>query len=371
MDRVRYFWSNYIIPGVYKFSTRHVAYICTVIGLIISIVFVCAIWSQYSIGGDLDADDMAQTGQVGDFIGGIVGSIWALAGVFLYFSAIRLQTKELSNQAASENENRYIEQIKQIENTFFNLLNAQHNIKQNLSYKFRDIKYDGNKHFERSLCTYCGYDFLDKAQRDLRLLYYFHLREKYDLDSEQYLKDVIFPCSKDTAQYIIENILINDIIHDIAITEDDFRKVKSMKSELSKCRAIYFYFIVNYEPSIGHYCRHLYNILKYIDISKRDIFRLICRIYSNKEERKRKIADLNKKIRCYIAFLQSSLSTSEQVILFYNSLVYDKSRKLYIKYKLLENLPDHVLFDNQHKTMVSGYSFKSTNDLVEKIFNEE
>lgn len=78
------FW-NYIISGVRKFSTRHVAYICTIIGLIISIVFICVIWSQYSIGGDLDADDMAQTGQVGDFIGGIVGSIWALAGVFLYF----------------------------------------------------------------------------------------------------------------------------------------------------------------------------------------------------------------------------------------------------------------------------------------------
>lgn len=361
------FW-NYI-SGMRKFSTRHVAYICTIIGLIISIVFVCVIWPQYSIGGDLDADDMAQTGQVGDFIGGIVGSIWALAGVFLYFSAIKLQTKELSNQTASENENRYAEQIRQIENTFFNLLNAQHNIKQNLSHKFRDIKYNGIHNFERSLCTYCGYDFFDKAQRDLRLLYKFQLRDEYDLNNDKYLKDVSFPCDKATSQHIMENILMNDIIIDMDITEDDFKRIKERKSELEKCRAIYFYFIINYESSIGHYCRHLYNILKYIDTSKRDIFRFICRTY-NEAERKRKISDLNKRIQCYIAFLQSSLSTSELIILFYNSLIFDKARKLYIRYKLLENLQDFALFKFDHRDMISGYTFKSTKDLANSIFNE-
>lgn len=101
------------------------------------------------------------------------------------------------------------------------------------------------------------------------------------------------------------------------------------------------------------------------------MFRVICQIYNKQEERKKKIEDLNKRIRCYISFLQSSLSTSEQIILFYNSLIYDKSRRLYIKYKILENLPDSLLFDKQHKTMISGYSFKSIQDLAKKIFNEE
>lgn len=355
----------------YRNPVLFIAYVCVGIGLFVLGKFLYLINETYNISGKLTPEEMAQTGQVGDFIGGIVGSIWALAGVFLYFSAIRLQTKELSNQATSENENRYMEQIKQIENTFFNLLNAQQNIKQNLSHTFREIKYDGDKHFQRSLCTYCGNDFLDKAQRDLRLLYEFHLKEKYDLDSDKYLQNISLPCDKVTSQYVIKNILTNDIIQDIYITENAFKKVKEMKSELSKCKAIYFYFIVYYEPSIGHYCRHLYNILKYIDISKRDMFRVICQIYNKQEERKKKIEDLNKRIRCYISFLQSSLSTSEQIILFYNSLIYDKSRRLYIKYKILENLPDSLLFDKQHKTMISGYSFKSIQDLAKKIFNEE
>lgn len=359
------FW-NYIISGVRKFSTRHVAYICTIIGLIISIVFICVIWSQYSIGGDLDADDMAQTGQVGDFIGGIVGSIWALAGVFLYFSAIRLQTKELSRQASTEDENRYTEQIKQLENTFFNLLNIQQNIKQNLSSNFRDIKYNGSK-FERNFHTYSGNDFFDYAQRNLRLLYKFQMRDKFIIDDEIYIKNIPHPYDEATAQYVMENILINDIIKDMSIREEDFKRIKGQNSEVDICRAVYFYYFLYYAPSIGHYCRHLYNILKYIDTSKRDIIRFICRTY-NKEERRRKMIDLHKRIRCYIAFLQSSLSTAELIILFYNSLVFEKAKKFYIKYQILENLHDSALFMSYHNTMVSGYSFKSTKNLANSIF---
>lgn len=58
--------------------------------------------STFVIGGKLSNEEMAATGQVGDFMGGVIGSIWALAGVFLYFSAIKMQNKELENQAKYE-----------------------------------------------------------------------------------------------------------------------------------------------------------------------------------------------------------------------------------------------------------------------------
>lgn len=122
MDRIKTLFVNYLVSFSRDFSSKHIAYICTFIGLVICIIFVIVISSRYCIGGDLTSDDMAQTGQVGDFIGGVVGSVWALAGVFLYFSAIQLQTKELSRQSLSENENRYSEQIKQLENTIFHLI---------------------------------------------------------------------------------------------------------------------------------------------------------------------------------------------------------------------------------------------------------
>lgn len=69
------------------------AYLITFIGFIVIIVFVICLCSNYRIGGHLSDAEMAITGQVGDFMGGVIGSIWALAGVFLYFSAIKMQNK--------------------------------------------------------------------------------------------------------------------------------------------------------------------------------------------------------------------------------------------------------------------------------------
>ena len=68
-----------------------IAYVCVGIGLFVLGKFLYHIDETYNIGGNLTPEEMAQTGQVGDFIGGVIGSIWALAGVFLYFSALKLQ----------------------------------------------------------------------------------------------------------------------------------------------------------------------------------------------------------------------------------------------------------------------------------------
>lgn len=64
---------------------EEIAYLFTCIGFIVMIVFIINLSSSYSVGGHLSNDEMAITGQVGDFMGGVIGSIWALAGVFLYF----------------------------------------------------------------------------------------------------------------------------------------------------------------------------------------------------------------------------------------------------------------------------------------------
>ena len=72
-----------------------IAYVCVGIGLFVLGKFLYHIDETYIIGGNLTPEEMAQTGQVGDFIGGVIGSIWALAGVFLYFSALKLQQQEL------------------------------------------------------------------------------------------------------------------------------------------------------------------------------------------------------------------------------------------------------------------------------------
>ena len=104
------------------------AYLITFIGFIVIIVFVICLCSNYRIGGHLSDAEMAITGQVGDFMGGVIGSIWALAGVFLYFSAVKMQNTELENQAKFRREDRILDSIKEFENTFFALLASQQKI---------------------------------------------------------------------------------------------------------------------------------------------------------------------------------------------------------------------------------------------------
>lgn len=101
--------------------------------------------SNYRIGGHLSDAEMAITGQVGDFMGGVIGSIWALAGVFLYFSAVKMQNTELENQAKFRREDRILDSIKEFENTFA-LLASQQKIKDELSADFSDGKLGENHH---------------------------------------------------------------------------------------------------------------------------------------------------------------------------------------------------------------------------------
>ena len=113
------------------------------------------------------------------------------------------------------------------------------------------------------------------------------MRESFSVDDINYINNISHPYDEATAQYVMENLLINDIVKDMHIREEDFNRIKGQLSELDVCKAVYFYYFLYYAPYIGHYCRHLYNILKYIDTSKRDIIKFICRTYE-KEERMRK-----------------------------------------------------------------------------------
>ena len=81
-------------------------------------------------------------GVFGDFIGGIVGSVWALAGVLLFYAALheqrkefKLQSKEFELQRQELQETRKIFELQsktlktqQFEETFFSLLTLYQNV---------------------------------------------------------------------------------------------------------------------------------------------------------------------------------------------------------------------------------------------------
>lgn len=110
------------------------AFLSIIVGLVIFMIFMIKLSNEYSISGDSIV--LEKTGQVGDFVGGIVGAIWALTGVLLFYATLRLQSKELA-------ENRKHFQMGRLTDIIYkqlDLFNAQ------LTYlTLKDIERDDNK----------------------------------------------------------------------------------------------------------------------------------------------------------------------------------------------------------------------------------
>lgn len=346
-----------------KYSILEVlAYLFTFVGFVVMAIFVISLLSSYKIGGSLSKDEMAITGQVGDFMGGVIGSIWALAGVFLYFSAIKMQNFELENQSKYRREDSILNSIKEFENTYFALIASQQKIKDELSAEFCDGKLNEKHRLYEEKVNVSGNNFFKEAAIVLKKLYSFCERDTFTVNLNPN-NDLPFAKNNEERKQIIKTYSEDLAISNMGFTEILFKSVQGQKSELFRCKAIYFLFFIHYSSTIGHYCRHLYNILKYIDQTQLDILMMV-RYNFGGRERIDKMIDVSKRFKRYTAFLQSSLSSSEMCILFYNSLIYPKARKLYLRYNLLENLQDIDLIKSEHKNFVKGFHCKSPDRMI-------
>ena len=171
---------------------------------------VAFLWSDKTVFSFNEAINSGKFGQIGDFIGGIVGTLWALAGVLLFYLALKeqridikinqdtlrtqvkalnqqieefkLQTKELEQtrevlnlQAKELEQTRVVfkEQgqtlkIQRFENTFFQLLQLNQQILNNLHLESKGVIpfSDQNSYTEREVLTESKkvlFDRLDKA----------------------------------------------------------------------------------------------------------------------------------------------------------------------------------------------------------------
>lgn len=147
-----------------------------VIGLCLSLPFF--FWQDYdlTLSAKINAEKVAQ---FGDFIGGVFGSIWALAGVFLFYKALSEQRVDFKNNKEALDLqvsalNQQIDEFKlsreeqilsrkiyeeqsrtlktqQFESNFYSLLNVYLNIKNNLSKDnndyFKTLINDINSHY--------------------------------------------------------------------------------------------------------------------------------------------------------------------------------------------------------------------------------
>lgn len=265
-----------ILHALKKENTSLILIITGIVLVIIAITFF--LWSDLSFNTS-DKINSEKFGQFGDFVGGIVGSIWALAGVLLFYIALTEQRKDIkTNQDALElqinalqqqvkefelqrnelessrkvyEEQSKTQKIQQFESNFYSLLNVYSNIKDKLN------NIDKEKDFFRSI---------------------------YNKITENYSHEIS-----------------NEVLHVNMINK-------------------YTEVFNEYRGQLSHYFKCFYRIIKIIDID-----------YSFDEKTK----------VFYAKILRSQLTDFEQLVLFYNSHSdYGfKARPLILKYNILKHIP--------------------------------
>lgn len=254
------------------------------VGLLISLIGILLIilgLYLFLIHGNWEKSsvlDESKIGQFGDFIGGVVGTLFALAGVILYYAALvdqrkdfktnqdalNLQVKALNQQIVEFQEQRkeleitrqiYEQQnrtmkIQQFESNFYSYLNVYITIKNNLNSGSEQ------KDFFK--------DIYDLLVDDLSM------QNKSFSDSHMYMIEkynCIFQKKRGLLSHYFKTIyrLLKIVDTSTFATEEKISYGKIIRSQLTDYELLILYY--NYHTSYGEKTRSLilkYNILKHL-----------------------------------------------------------------------------------------------------------
>jgi hypothetical protein len=316
-----------------KIFSEKTSKILMIIGIILFVIGVILFfWKNLSlnISQQIDSNKFSQ---FGDFVGGIIGSLWAFAGVILFYVALNEQREdirtnrevlkiqvnaleqqikefELQREELELTREVFVDQsqtfkLQQFESTFFNSMTLLNNIIANISYTVNNTptyKRPGDEPAfpqpDRSK-TYLGRDCFDFFYHDLK---------------KEYIKLI--------ADYSLKNL------RQIYVPDSDFNIPKEIKEELAL--TAWNNFFNHTRSDLSHYFRTIYNIVKFINDKKPE----------------------NPKY--YTNLLRSQFSTYEHLLLFYNCISEygdKKFKPLIIEYSMLDNLSTSELLDIEHREL--------------------
>lgn len=320
------FYSKY---GFFGIVLMIISILSIIFGIYITFKFLYIISNSVTIinkGGEIDTN---LTGMIGDFMGGVVGTIWSFAGVILFFLALRLQSKELGLQIEELRSTREVFSTQQFENTFFNLLKTQNDIRQSVEHRIENFDSYGNVSSPTILNSHTAFEEIKK----------FMLEEKKKLTSNLEIMKKTYSrnggLSKERKKKNIDGFLNYYTI--------SYKDLKA--DELMGSKAIYKRTFEKFHNQLGHYFRNLYHILLYLKESEEQEINLITEeesrnkrlaIYIN--EKNIEIERIKKKYRKYANFVQAQMSATELLLLFYNCLYFNKMKRLVQYYKIIESL---------------------------------
>jgi len=291
------------------------------VGLLLIFVFIGAfMWNEsFNTEGQIKGDKF---GQLGDIVGGFIGSLWALAGVIMLYAALKdhrediqnnqkaleahietlqVQTNEFQLQRIELTETRvvFIEQTKtlklqQFEQTFFNMLNLHHLIINEL--RFTHKKKSITKSLENVSQKILSTTETFHKGRDCFKYFYSEFQKTYEKHSA------------------------------LNAHEDDSETIKHSFSD----------FYEKYQSSLGHYFKNTFKIILLTENAPKEF------------------TDF------YLNILKSHISTFEKLLFFYYILSYSKNeivKEVAAKGAFLEDFPKEDLPDINHIKMMDSRFF--------------
>jgi hypothetical protein len=276
--------------------------------LFIGLISVNLIFFSGSYWGD--TVDPSKAGVLGDFVGGYIGTIFSLVAVMFLYLTLRDQRESST--------------IEKFDSKYFELIQLHRdNVKEIgigddfgkkifvvMIREFREILKIADKINKKGNFNY--------TQEQLFVASYCGLFFGVGPNSSRMMKDSLFEFSEDFADSFISELEDEDV-----------------KQKVKQDRRFKYIPFEGHQSRLGHYYRHLYQTITYVDSKSIDI---------DKYE--------------YVKTIRAQLSTHEQALLFINCLSTHgriwNEKGLLLRYKFIKNIPPNF-FDKTSEIDVTKY----------------
>lgn len=286
-------------------SYEKIAFFFIWVGIILVIGHLFLFYYDDILLSSASNETLQTLGQFGEYYGGMIGAMWSLASVILFYEALKFQRNELTlqrhelelnRQELLEQTEQYRDQnrllrIQNLENTFFQLMLLHTEIVKSISL---EVKSGGESGIGSISYVLHGRDCFEEFYKEFRAIF----------DDHVDLLGLTSPNKEDMLEMINES---------------------------------YNKFLRKYHTTLGHYLRNLYSIASFIDTSAME----------NKNFFKK--------------LLTAQLSDIELALQFYYCLSKKGAdfKPLVEKYSLFENIPKVELIDMRHMELYHDKAFKA------------
>ncbi len=240
------------------------------------ILFIIVVTGLYSFQSYLPFIKV-NFGEYGELIGGIVGSLWALAGVILFYEALKFQRTELKLQRHEIELQRreIIEQTQQIrkqnetlaiqtiENTYFRLMSLHNEIVESITAEKDEFTYERVKKKQMISGRKCFVEYYQIFKRIFHTSFEDVLPDSFSSETNKMIVEYAFRIFYDEFQadlgHYFRNLFTIFTFIDNADIKNKGFYIKLIRSQLSNYELLMLYFFClsdrnkNFKPLVEKY----------------------------------------------------------------------------------------------------------------------